>query len=143
MPDFLAIIPTWLPGWIGAGAAAGGSFGMIKWLAEFVSGRIDKRSQALDEDTRFLFEGLKGQVKLLTDRTVSNETELRQCKEDLALCNERHLESERELAEVRRELADSRAEVAKLTAIIQGIGDARQHAALIVAAESAERKCAS
>lgn len=117
-PELLTVIPTWLPGWLGAGLTAGGGFAAVKWCLEFFAGRLDKRAAALDGDTRFLFEGLKAQVTLLTDRIVSAESDLRACQE-------RHSESEARELDLQRRLAASEAEIARLKAMMQGYGDAR------------------
>ncbi|WP_374413263.1 hypothetical protein [Novosphingobium colocasiae] len=140
MTDFITLIPNWLPGWLGAGFAAGGGFASIKWLAEFVGGRLDKRAAALDGDTRFLFEGLKAQVTLLTERVVGAEADLKACRAELALCTERHAKAEEEVFDHKRRLSDAEAEIARLRALVQGMGDARQQAALIVAAEKEARR---
>lgn len=117
MSDFITLIPNWLPGWLGAGAAAGGSFGVIKWVLEFVAGRIDKRTAALDADTRFVIDNLKSEVTRLSQRVDAVE-------EDLVECTRKHAAAE--------------ARALHLEAILQGLGDARQTAALIVASEKAK-----
>ena len=128
-PDFFTVIPNWLPGWLGAGFAAGGGFGVIKWALEFFVGRLDKRAAALDGDTRFLFEGLKAQVTLLTERVISTEADLRHC-------NERHTESEARELDLQRRLGASEAEIARLKAMMQGYGDARDRVQAEIAAGS-------
>lgn len=112
--DFFAIIPNWLPGWLGAGAAAGGGFGMIKWLAEFVGGRMDRRSDRLDASTDKIIKLLEARVDQLTTRLDLVEAELVDCQ---------------------RKHAESEAEVMRLKAVMQGYGDARDAAQRIVAVE--------
>lgn len=126
-PDFFTVIPNWLPGWLGAGFTAGGGFAVIKWGLEFFAGRLDKRAAALDGDTRFLFEGLKAQVTLLTDRVVSAESALRACQD-------RHSESEARELDLQRRLAASEAEIARLKAMMQGYGDAKDRLQAEIAA---------
>lgn len=117
--DFLTVIPNWLPGWVGAGAAAGGSFGVIKWVAEFVAGRVDKRAAAIDAGTLFLIQQLRAEVARLGARVDTLEV-------DLAECQNKHAE------------ADAR--VMQLEAMQRGMGDARAHAQLIVSAERLEQR---
>jgi hypothetical protein len=124
--DFLTIIPNWLPGWLGAGAAAGGSFGVIKWAAEFIATRVDKRAAALDQDTRFIIESLRKEVDRLATRVADLEASNAQMREDLADCHRKH--------------GDAEARVQGLLAQQQARGDERQRAQLIVAAELAEKR---
>lgn len=119
MTDFLTIIPNWLPGWLGAGAAAGGGFGVIKWTAEFFAGRIDKRASAIDAGTLFLIDNLRAEVARLAERVETVET-------DLAECHKLHAAAE--------------ARVMQLEATQRGLGDARAHAQLIIAAEKSEQR---
>lgn len=126
MTDFFTIIPNWLPGWLGAGAAAGGSFGVIKWAAEFIATRVDKRAAALDQDTRFIIESLRKEVDRLATRVADLETSNAQMREDLADCHRKH--------------GDAEARVQGLLAQQQAQGEARQQAQLIIAAEKAEAR---
>ncbi len=124
--DFFTIIPNWLPGWLGAGAAAGGSFGVIKWAAEFIATRVDKRAAALDQDTRFVIESLRAEVDRLATRVADLEHSNAEMRRDLADCQRKH--------------GDAEARVAHLLAQQQAQGEARQQAQLIIAAEKAEAR---
>lgn len=86
----------------------------IRWLWESVTGRLDKQQQHNDEVAQRQFERLEGEIEKLTVRVTKAETALLEC-------TKKHAESE--------------AHVLRLEAMLQGYGDARQHAALIVAAE--------
>lgn len=102
-----------------AGGSAGGlSLGIVlvvaRWTANFIAGRIDKREARLDTGTQRLIVGLQEEV----DRLSGECTTLR---ERVSATEEEHAQCRRELMELR--------------GLIQGRGDARQHAALIVAAE--------
>lgn len=96
----------------GAGLAIGLQF--MKWLLTFMAGRYDKHHETIDAGTQKLLENLNKRLDAVSDRLSKAELDLDQCKE---------------------EHAKSRAEVMQLRAQLQGYGDARQHAALIVASE--------
>lgn len=106
-----------------ASGTAGGSFGLVfvtvRWLATFIAGRMDKRQDHLDEATRELIDGFRRDVADLRARVTSAETQLRECE---------------------RKHSESEAKVMQLEAMLAGFGDARQHAALIVASEKKEAK---
>ncbi|SFG08550.1 hypothetical protein SAMN05518801_10743 [Novosphingobium sp. CF614] len=119
MTDLFAIVPNWLPGWLSAGAAAGGGFGVIKWGLEFLGGRMDKREAAIDAGTQMLIASLEARLNALTARLDKVETELADC---------------------RRKHAEAEAKVMRLEAMQQGYGRAREQAALIVAAERLEQR---
>lgn len=93
----------------------------ISWLFTFFTGRLDRKEAHLDESVRSLIEGLKAEIMRLTG----------ECR-DLRGLVERH---GKELAECRRKHAESEAEVMQLKAMMQGYGDAREKAQLIMAAE--------
>ena len=107
-------VPELVALWGASGVGAGGGFFIIKWLFEYVGGRMDKRAAALDQGTQLLIEGLEKRLDTVTER-------LDRVERDLADCRYKHAESE--------------AEVLRLKAMMQGAGDAREHAALIIAAE--------
>jgi chromosome segregation ATPase len=108
-----------------AGGSAGGMFGLVmvavRWAANFVAGRLDKKEAQLDASTQLLIQHLRDQVAIL----VGDCRELREwrasAEKDLFECKQRHAESE--------------AEVMRLKATMQGYGDARDKAQLIVSAE--------
>lgn len=97
-----------------AGACFGFAFLTIRWLATFIAGRMDKKEDRLDRSTALLLDRLEGQVASLTKRVEKAEAALAECKE---------------------QHAESSARVLHLEAILQGQGDARQIAQLIIADE--------
>jgi septal ring factor EnvC (AmiA/AmiB activator) len=116
-PSFDSDLANWIGGGTGVGlgimlarAVARG----IAWLATFITGRQDKRQAQLDALTQELIETLRTEIRDVRE-------ELREVKTSLRECERKHAESE--------------AKVLKLEATLAGLGDARQHAALIVAAE--------
>ncbi|GGN49422.1 hypothetical protein GCM10011349_20020 [Novosphingobium indicum] len=129
--SILSMIPSALPGWIGAGAAAGGGFGIIKWVFEYVGGRMDKRADRLDEDTRFVIDNLRAEVERLKDERVEDARRL-----DDAFA--RIDEMRRELDDCNRKHAEAEARVKHLEAMQQGYGDARQRVQTERAAEIVE-----
>lgn len=105
--------------WLGLGAGAGGGFFAIRWLLEYFAGRLDKRTIQIDQATERLIQSLEDRIIGLVERLAKIESDLDECKH-------RHAESD--------------AKVLKLEAILSAMGDARQHAALIVASERTEKK---
>ena len=115
MPDWLANVPAWAS----FGVGAGGGFVAFKFLLEWLAGRMDKQREGIDAGTQRLIAGLEKRLEAVTVRLDDVEKELADCKR-------RHAESE--------------AEVLRLKAIMRGMGDARQHAQLIVSSEKKEAK---
>lgn len=108
------MVPHTLPAWLGAGAAAGGGFGIIKWIFEYIGGRMDKRADRLDADTRFVIDQLRAELARVSTRLDRVETEL-------ADCQTKHAQAE--------------AKVMQLEARQQGYSEARDRAQTILAAE--------
>ena len=104
---------------ISMGGGFGGAFFALKWFAQFIANRHDKREERLEQRSERLIIALERRVDDVMDRLDKTEKALDECKAQ-------HRESE--------------AKVARLEAILQGYGDAKQHAALIIAAEKMERK---
>lgn len=108
-----------------AGGSAGGSLGLVfvavRWTANFIAGRLDKKEAALDAGTQQLIEHLRQQVTIL----VGDCRELREWR----------AEAEKDLRECERRHAESEAEVMRLKATMQGYGDARQLAQIKAAAD--------
>ncbi|MFC0204741.1 hypothetical protein [Novosphingobium soli] len=119
--DFFTIIPNWLPGWLGAGFAAGGGFGVIKWAMEFFAGRLDKRQAVLDADTRFVIDQLRAELARVSSRLDHAEGEIQDLRGQLAECQAKHAEAE--------------ARAMRLEARQQGYSEARDRAQTILAAE--------
>jgi chromosome segregation ATPase len=103
----------------GMGFGFGGAFLVVRWIATFIAGRWDKREEHLDGATQRLFDRMEKQIEGLATRVQHAETSLAECE---------------------RQHSESRAEVAELRATLQGYGQAREHAALIVAADRAANK---
>ena len=97
---------------LGLGLAVGLAF--LKWMIDFIAKRTDRREDRVDAGTRALFDDHRAEI----DRLKAECVELRA---GLADCLRKHAEAEA------RELG--------LKAEMQGYGNARQHAQLIVSAE--------
>ena len=111
----------------GLGLGGGAGFFFIKWLFEYLGGRMDKRADRIDAGTDKLIENLQKQVEDLLAREKVREVRLAKVEDDLADCKRRHAESD--------------AEVMRLKAIMQGRGEVRDRVQSIVAAEVlADRK---
>jgi hypothetical protein len=106
-----------------ASGTAGGSFGLVfvavRWSANFIAGRMDRKEAHLDAGTQRMIDRLEKQVEALLERVTRID-------EDLAECKRMHAESE--------------ADRMRLRAMLQGYGDARQVAQLKVAADRAIEK---
>lgn len=102
-----------------AGFSLGFAFLFVRWLASFIAGRQDARTAHLDGATKLLIDQLQEQVKALIEHQETTERKL-------AECMDRDIEKERRIAH--------------LEGIQLGMGDARQHAALIVANEKLKDK---
>lgn len=100
------------------GGTAGLSFGLlfvaVRWCANFIAGRLDKKEERVDGATQRLFDRLEKRLDGETTRGDRHELELRECQDKHAECEAR---------------------VKQLEAMMQGYGDAREKAALIIAAE--------
>lgn len=121
MPDSLGNIPQWLAAGFSAGGGAALTVYFIKILLEWLGGRVDKREASLesgvarlDAATQKLIENMQKRLDDVTSRLGAVEHELAEC---------------------RTQHAEARAEVMQLRATVQGLGDAKQQAANIVAAE--------
>lgn len=101
------------------GVGMGTAFLFIRWLTNFIAGRIDKSDERLDKRVDGLMVRLEKQVERLTERVNNLENELEDC---------------------RKNHAEERAARMELQALIQGTGDARQTAQLIIAAEKLDDK---
>lgn len=108
-----------------AGGSAGGMFGLVfvfvRWTANFIAGRMDRREARLDAGMIGLIDGLKAEIARLSGECKDLRTAVAKHGDELTECRKKHAESE--------------AEVMKLKAMLAGFGDARQHAQLIVSAE--------
>lgn len=123
-----------------ASGAAGGTFGLtfvaVRWCANFIAGRLDRKEDRLDADIASLINGLKDRVDALT----KSERELRTAAAtDREEFRKYQRETDEQLQDCRRKHAESEAEVIKLRAMLQGYGDARNLAQMNVAADKVER----
>jgi len=101
------------------GMSFGFSFLVVRWLAGFVAGRIDKKEDRLDTGLQSLLDDFRQEIDRMKAECVS-------LREGLAECERKHAESEEE--------------VARLRGLMQGYGDAKQLAQLNVAADKARKK---
>lgn len=112
------------------GAGLGFSFLVVRWMASFIAGRSDAQAAHIDAATARLIEGLERRLdqEIETRRQLEAATqeELRELRLELAECNRRH--------------ADAEEEVSRLKGLILGVGDARNHAQLIIAADKQAAK---
>jgi chromosome segregation ATPase len=111
---------------VGVGSGLGFGFFMVRWLATFVAGRLDRKEEHIDTVTRSLIEGLKEEITRLSG----------ECRELRAAVAEHG----RELQECRKKHAESEAEVMKLKTMIQTRGEMRDRAQTIIAAEKRKDK---
>ena len=109
-----------------AGFGVGTAFLFVRWAAHFIAGRIDHKEARVDAGMSSLIDGLKQQVEML--------------RADCMDLREWRTKAERELAQCKEQHAEANAKVKELEATLAGFGHARQHAALIVAAEKAAKK---
>ncbi len=93
----------------------------LRWVITLVAGRLDKREARLDVGTQRLIDGMEAQIEALTKRLMVVTERLDDVEDELRQCKTRHAESD--------------AEVTRLKAMMQGYGDARDKAQLIVSAE--------
>lgn len=106
---------TWGFGGIGFGVG----FFAVRWAAVYAAQRWDKREAQIDAGMQTLIEQLKTQVTSLFERLDRVERELAECKAMHAKAD---------------------AERMRLEGLVAGLGDARQHAALIIASEKKDAK---
>jgi len=112
--------------WGSAGMGAGLGFFAVRWIAVFIAGRWDRREEQLDGGTQRLIKGLEAQISSLTGRIIQLTERLDHVESELSECKRLHAESE--------------AQRMRVEAILQGYGDVRQTAQLIVSADKAAEK---
>jgi chromosome segregation ATPase len=105
----------------------------IAWVVNTFIGRFDKREADLDAGVKELIDQLREQVKELKDECAGLKTEVESFRKRLNT-------AEAELIECLKKHAESDARVLHLEAAQAGLGDAKAHAALIVAAEKVDAK---
>ena len=125
-------IPASLPDWIGAGAGAGmggvASFYLIMKILDLVGARADKKEAAVevsraqvDAATQTLIAHMQSQIAALIEQNERLTKRIDTVESELEQCREQH--------------AHAQEEIAQLRGATQGLGDARQQAAAIVAAD--------
>lgn len=105
---------TQIASWAAGGGSAGLAFFAARWAMVFLADRYDKREAALDSGTQRHIDRLEKQIDDLLERVRDVETSLEECQK-------KHAESEQERAQLR--------------GLLQGYGDAKQVAQLIIAEE--------
>lgn len=120
-------LPASLPDWIGAGAGAGVGgaatvFLIMKFL-DWVGGRVDKREAAVEASFDRLDRGNDKLIARMQEQIEGLSTRLERVEKELEHC--------------RDERARDQAELARLRGLVQGMGEAREQAAVIVASERA------
>lgn len=101
MPGWLDEAARVLGGGAGLGAGLGGVFFALKWVFEYVGGRMDRRAAALDDGTQRLMDRLEARIDELTKRVTTVEREL-------ADCQTKHAESEAKAARLEAMLLATR-----------------------------------
>lgn len=99
---------------------------MVKWFVEWVSGRVDRKQDRVDEAVQQLITGLQEQVSAVAADNRQLREDMKVLEADLHECKRRHSESD--------------AEVMRLKAMLQGYGDARNVAQIEIAAKKREAK---
>lgn len=122
-----------------ASGAAGGTFGLtfvaVRWCANFIAGRLDRKEDRIDADMASLIEGLKERVDALTKSERELRAELSANREEFRTYQR---ETDEQLRDCRRKHSESEAEVMQLRAMLQGYGDARQLAQVNASADKLE-----
>lgn len=112
--------------------STGGGFGfafgfmVLKWGASFLASRQDAREAHLDAGQDKLHAGQDKLLEAVTKRLDKVTERLDTVEEELLECKRMHAESE--------------ADRLRLGALLQGMGDARQHAQLIIADEKQKER---
>lgn len=110
-----------LPAFFTIGAGGGVGFFGVRWFIEWLGGRYDKREASIERRAESVDKATQALISRLETRVCQLEKRLDRAEGELADCNRKHAESE--------------AEIARLKAQGQGMGDARQMAQVIVAAD--------
>ena len=123
--------------WVGTGAGAGAGFFFVRWLAVFMSSRWDKKEEQIDAGTQQVIALLREENTRLSESEKQTRAEMAAMRAEFG---SRMDGMERALRECERRHAEADAAQMQLRAMLQGSGDAKQHAALIVAAEKKAEK---
>lgn len=103
------------------GFGVGSSFVILRFLFNWVGGRVDKRETALEVASSLHAEANQKLIENLTNRLDVMNARVESVEHELAACHKRDLEKERRIAQ--------------LEGLAAGLGDARQQAQLIVSSE--------
>ena len=108
-----------------ASFSAGGGFALsfvvVRWTANFIAGRLDRKEAVVDAGTKQLLAAQQKQIDALSRREEARELRLEKVEAELEDCRDQH--------------AQCKADVMRLEAILQGYGDAGQIAQLKTAAD--------
>ena len=110
----LTSLPEGIGYMVTLGASGGGGFFAIKWFAEFIGGRLNRREDRLDNQTRQTIADLRNEVNELRERCAVTERRLEECKDQHLL---------------------EKTERLKLQVILENKGIIDQKAQLIIAAD--------
>lgn len=114
--------------WVGGGFGAGVGFYFIKWFFEYLGGRVDKREAAVAATAAHVDAATHALITHLQNQITSQAGTIDQLVRRIDTV-------EAELEECRSQHARDLEEIARLRGGTLGLGDARQQAAAIVAAE--------
>lgn len=123
--------------WVGTGAGAGAGFFFVRWLAVFISGRWDKKEEQIDAATQQIITQLREENQRLAESEKQTRQEMGEMRKEFS---ERFNSLEEQLRHCERRHAEGEAEIMRMKATMQGYGEAREKAALIVAQEKRNGK---
>ena len=123
--------------WIGTGAGAGAGFFAVRWFAVFLSGRWDKKEEQIDAATQQIITQLREGNSRLSEAEKQTRAEMVEMRKEF---RERFDDLEKKLRECETRHAQGEAEVMRLKAAMQGYGEAREKASLIMAKEKRDGK---
>lgn len=124
-----------------ASGSAGGVFGVVmvavRWTANFIAGRIDKKEATVDAGMTKLIADLNERIDMISKSEMATREELRR---DRAEFRAYQIETDKQLSECRRKHGESEAEVMQLRSMLQGYGDARQLAQMNASADKVSER---
>lgn len=92
----------WAP--LGLAVAGGSSIGVgfyfVRWLVEWISGRLDKRQANLDAGREALDQGWKAYRLVLEDRLAAQDKRIAELEHEIVECTRKHAEAEAKLIRV-------------------------------------------
>lgn len=117
MENWFKLIASW--GTVGLSGGVG--FYALRWTLEWFGARADRRAEAIDAGTQQIILNLREEVNRMIEQGNRDRARITAVEAALDECKEKH--------------ADAELRVKKLEGLLQGIGDARQYAQLIVSDE--------